>query len=74
MRVVSHKFYIGPDLVRQTYTNAFEKTITGNDLCNLGMRESNLDVVNVRIHRVGECSCKFCIPVWAYFEREYIYD
>jgi len=48
--------------------------LTGNDLCLLGLNQSDLIVTSTIVHCQGTCDCKECSPVWASLDREYVFD
>jgi hypothetical protein len=84
MRVIIQEFLINGSLIRTTsHSQALSShlgltglapALTGNDLCNLGLNQSDLKVISTIVHCKGTCACKECSPVWASFDREYIFD
>ena len=84
MNTIKQEFYRNGSLVRISYhaksvssvlgLTALAPALTGNDLCNLGLNQSDLVVTNTIVHCQSICRCNECKPVWASLDREYVFD
>ena len=88
MQVIKQEFYSRNtgklSLVRMSYHSraassalglvAIAPALTGNDMCNLGLNNSDLIVTSTIVHCQGTCDCYQCSSVWASLEKEYVFD
>ncbi len=85
MQVIKQEFYgTSGGLVRSSLHSKSESSflglthlapaLTGNDLCRLGLNQSDLKIINTIVHCQGTCACKECSSLWASLDREYVFD